>query len=603
MALTYVQFTGDGTTDTFGIPFPYLTKDSILASIDGVSTDYTWNDVQTIKLAAVPANGAVIDIRRSTPRETRMVDFVDGSVLTENDLDTADLQVFYIVQEAIDIAGGTLELKPDGSYGAGLRRITEVAPPVDEFDAVNKGYYESTFLPQMQALLDQTTTLKNATDTNKTATDTALAAAVAARDLAQQYRDTTKGYRDEVQGWNTNVNAKSANVDAKSANVDTKSANVDTKAAQVDADMATTLGYRNEAEGFKNDAAASAAAAQTWDPTNYIPKTGEGFGQFGFRNRIINGTGRINQRGYGYVNTFGAYHADRWFLGISGVAGLTGTSDGAVSNNGSTHLSLISEAVKASPAAGDFLFMSQRIEGVNVADLKWGTASAKPITVSFRAEASVGSTTIAVSVRNADASLSYVALVTIANTPTNYTIVIPGCTTGTWDKGTYIGIELAFCGVAGANFQAPSPNTWASGNYVGAAGMSNLVDTYGRFINITDVQLEAGSVATPYEVRPYSLELALCQRYYWRGLPLTDVNYPAYIPGAVMSWAIMFPQTMRIVPSLSISFSGVLSSSQAPAVGSPTKDGCRLLCIATAATSNASVAFAANDFIAASAEL
>lgn len=272
MALSYVQYQGNGSQETYAIPFPYLDRSHIEVRVALDVHAFTWDDPNTIRITPAPADGAVIEARRVTPRDTRMVDFVDGSVLTEGDLDLATIQTFYIVQEAIDIAGGTLELLADGSYGAGGRRIKNVGSPIEARDAVTKEYHDGTFLPQMNNLLNLATAARDGAVTARGVAEASLAAAVAARDLALQYRDTTKDYRDEVATWNANVNAKSANVDTKSANVDAKAATVDTQAGQVAADRTATQGFRNEAEGFKNAAAASAAAAALFDPSSYYTK-------------------------------------------------------------------------------------------------------------------------------------------------------------------------------------------------------------------------------------------------------------------------------------------------------------------------------------------
>lgn len=274
MALSFEQFSGDGTNSQFPIDFGYLSRDHISVSVDGVAVDFTFLSSGLIQTAVAPAAGTVVEVRRSTPRETPLTDFVDGSTLTEADLDTATLQTFYLAQEAYDIAGGTLGIQPDGSYSANNRRIGTVADPAGPQDVVNKRYFEATFLPQMV---------------------TNLGLSITARDTTLTYRDTAKGYRDEVFSWNVNVNAKSANVDAKAANVDAKNDNVNAKSASVDAkstnvdakaaavdthagqvatDRTAVIGLRNEAETFKNQAAASAAAAATFDPSSYVPKTG-----------------------------------------------------------------------------------------------------------------------------------------------------------------------------------------------------------------------------------------------------------------------------------------------------------------------------------------
>lgn len=273
MALAYTQWISDGVTATRPISWPYLDKAHVKARVSLEPVTITWDDDFTIRFTPVPPAGAVMEARRETPRETRMVDFSDGSTLTESDLDLAQTQTFYIVQEAIDIAGGTLELLSDGSYGAGGRRIKNVGTAIEPRDAITKEYHDGTFIPQMVDLLNQTVTARNGAGTAWEGASAAHAAAVAARDLALQYRDTTKGYRDEVATWHNNVYYWQQDVSTKSADVTTKAATVNTQAGQVAADRTATQGFRNESEGFKNAAAASAAAAATFDPSSYYSKT------------------------------------------------------------------------------------------------------------------------------------------------------------------------------------------------------------------------------------------------------------------------------------------------------------------------------------------
>lgn len=312
MALSYVQYEGNGTQQTFAIPFPYLDKSHIEVRVNLDVHPYTWDDPNTIRITPAPAPGAVIEARRITPRETRMVDFVDGSVLTEGDLDLNALQTFYIVQEAIDIAGGTLELLSDGSYGAGGRRIKEVGNPVELRDAVTKEYHDGTWIPQMQALL-------SATSGERATAQAARTGAEAARDLAAQYRDTALAHRnaaatsetnaansasasqasrvaseqarDLARDWaekadNTDVNGSGtrsarhhANRAAASASAAANSEQIalshktaaETARAGAEGARDTALVHRNDAQTFRNEAEYFRNQAQTFNPANYSP--------------------------------------------------------------------------------------------------------------------------------------------------------------------------------------------------------------------------------------------------------------------------------------------------------------------------------------------
>src|SRR3954451_18502819 len=165
MANSFIQYEGDGSTTNFAIPFGYIDRTHVGLKVNLVVTAFTWVSDGLVTVSPAPANGAVVEFRRVTPKDALMVDFNDGSVLTESDLDLANRQLLFIAQESIDIAGGTLELLGDGSYSAGNRRIANVAAPTASGDAVTKAYHDGTFIPQMNALLTSTTTAKTAAET------------------------------------------------------------------------------------------------------------------------------------------------------------------------------------------------------------------------------------------------------------------------------------------------------------------------------------------------------------------------------------------------------------------------------------------------------
>lgn len=103
------EYTGDGTTTDFTVSFSYLTSTHVKVFLDGtiktLTTDYTWVNSTTIRMNSAPASSSLLSIRRDTSSSARLVDYVSGSSLNEDDLDTDSLQAFYLGQEAID--GGT----------------------------------------------------------------------------------------------------------------------------------------------------------------------------------------------------------------------------------------------------------------------------------------------------------------------------------------------------------------------------------------------------------------------------------------------------------------------------------------------------------------
>jgi hypothetical protein len=206
----------------------------------------------------------------------------------------------------------------------------------------------------------------------------------------------------------------------------------------------------------------------------------------------------------------------------------------------------------ATTNATDYNVIEQAIEGYNTADLAWGTASAKTITVSFWVYSSLTGTFGAV-LRCAGNARSYVASYTIssANTWEYKTITIAGCTDGSQDTTTGTGIDLLFDLGVGSTYSGSATGVWQSANYLGLTGGTKLTATTGATFYITGVQLEKGSTATSFDYRPYGTELALCQRYYYRNKPGAVSGFGSGLANTTGSTIgfISFPVTMRSAPT------------------------------------------------------
>jgi hypothetical protein len=141
-----ITYTGNGSTTSFAIPFPFLDGSHVKAYINGtLNTNFTIS-TSTLVFATAPANGATVRIERQTPIDVRLVDFQDGSVLTEADLDKSANQTFYIAQEVSDDSFNNMAVDTDDKYNANSKVIKNVANPVNANDVVNKTYLENTWL-------------------------------------------------------------------------------------------------------------------------------------------------------------------------------------------------------------------------------------------------------------------------------------------------------------------------------------------------------------------------------------------------------------------------------------------------------------------------
>ena len=245
---------------------------------------------------------------------------------------------------------------------------------------------------------------------------------------------------------------------------------------------------------------------------------------FGFKNRIINGAMVISQRGTsfaGLTNGSNQYTVDRWRWAESGTfTGVqTVTKDSSAPSGFTASLKVETTTAVASLASGESCRVEQMIEGYNIADLAWGTADAKSITLSFWARSSLTGT-FGGGISNSDTNRSYPFTYSIsaANTWEYKTVVVSGDTTGTWLADSGVGMRVRF-GLGVGSTLSGTAGAWAAADYQSATGAVSVVGTSGATFYVTGVQLEKGSTATSFDYRPYGTELALCQRYYFKMLP------------------------------------------------------------------------------------
>ena len=258
------------------------------------------------------------------------------------------------------------------------------------------------------------------------------------------------------------------------------------------------------------------------------------------KNRIINGAMVIDQRNAGasVTPTSGVvYTLDRWASASSQAskfsvqqnAGSVTPPAGFTNYLGATSLSAYSVP------AGDYCSLEQMIEGFNIADLGWGTANAKIVTLSFKVYSSLTGT-FGGSLSNSalDRSYPFTYSIPIANTWTTISVTIAGDTSGTWLTTNGIGIRVYF-GLGVGSTYSGTAGSWAGALYLSATGATSVVGTNGATFYITGVQLEVGSSATGFEYRQYQQELALCQRYYEKSYDTGTVPATATDNGRLIS--------------------------------------------------------------------
>ena len=267
------------------------------------------------------------------------------------------------------------------------------------------------------------------------------------------------------------------------------------------------------------------------------------------RNMIINGGMQVWQRATGATTVTDASYTtvDRWRLYSS--------SDGAYTSekhamslaeiNTTGHSSAIAFNVTTadtSIAAAQYSFFDQRIESQNMQHLQWGTAAAKDVTLSFWVKSKIAGT-YCISIGKPDTTSYYLnreytindadtwEYKTITITPTaGSTTLITGAG-GIIDNNNGIGIYLRFGLAWGTDYHATT-NTWATGADWSSDQQVNWMSSTDNDFYITGLQLEAGSVATPFEHRSYGDELLKCQRYYEKNhcgcINTNNISYSAW---------------------------------------------------------------------------
>lgn len=240
---------------------------------------------------------------------------------------------------------------------------------------------------------------------------------------------------------------------------------------------------------------------------------------FGRKNILVNAEFKINQRAVSSITANNTYGVDQWQ--IQNPAGwftlAWQATDGTETTPTSRRMSMtFSATTKTSLTATEFFAVSQPVEGYNIADLKWGTAYAKPVTFSIDLKLPAG--TVALSIRNGDATRSYVAPIVIsggeANTWVRKSVTIPGCPDGTWQDTTSVGMQVWLTFGCGTTYTAASASTWSTGNFISAPGATNYAAAGSVVVNMNAPQLERGSTASSFERVFVHTELLQCMRYY-----------------------------------------------------------------------------------------
>ena len=281
----------------------------------------------------------------------------------------------------------------------------------------------------------------------------------------------------------------------------------------------------------------------------------------GRRNLIINGAMQVAQRGTSVTSQqegTDTFVVDRWFSRVS-LTSATVTMDVSqeVDAPEGFRYSFKTEinGSQSSLSSGDQFKTEHRIEGQNLIGAGFGTSTPKYITLSFWFKSSVAGKTCVAFVNNGN-DMSYVAPFNVNSAATweykTVTLIAPD-NTATWVTDNGIGLRIRF-GTFGSALQTSTTGKWISGQYMSTSDSIDYTKADGSYWQITGVQLELGKVATPFEHRSFGEELALCQRYYYKGGVIggrTGVSAGYTSSSTSVRWTFVTPSNMRATPTYS----------------------------------------------------
>ena len=285
----------------------------------------------------------------------------------------------------------------------------------------------------------------------------------------------------------------------------------------------------------------------------------------GMKNIVINGDMSLAQRSTSVasITVDGYYTCDRWNVGIDSFGTWTQSQSSDVpSGYGfATSLKMDCTTAQASPASSSVILLEQKFEGQNLQYLKYGTANAEQVTLSFWHKHTKTGTNIVelLDADNSDAvSGSYTQ--SVSNTWEQATITFPAKTSGALDNNNAVSLRLRFIMGSGTdNTSGTLATTWVdtivnADRYVGQ--VNNADSTSNDFI-ITGVQLEAGTTASDFEFLPVDVNLQRCQRYYFVKCDGSvsasqDIGIGTYYTSSDLRASFSFPTTMRTTPTLEV---------------------------------------------------
>jgi len=262
MALSFVNYTGNGSNRVFNLTFSYLQPADVSVKVNNVAVTFTFLDSSRVQTSVAPASGASVTVRRTTTRTARVVDFVDGALLTESALDADSNQLFNLSQEAFDASANALPLVFDQTYDATTKRIKNVADPTSAQDAATKNWVETAQTSSVSIATTKAAEASSATASANSASGAASSTTAAANSATASANSATAALASKnTSAAQAAISTTKAGQAASSATAAANSATASANSATAAASSASTANTKaSQATTSANNAASSLAS-------------------------------------------------------------------------------------------------------------------------------------------------------------------------------------------------------------------------------------------------------------------------------------------------------------------------------------------------------
>lgn len=500
IASNKVLYSGNGSTTVFAFAFPITAEADLRVilrdstgdeTVQVLTTDYTvsaspWSSGGSITMIVAPASGETLLVKREVAA-TQLVDYRDGDAFPAETHESALDKLTYLVQQVLETNTRAVTLQE-------VTALTGLTLPDPSAGTV---LYSADGLTLLWGAL-------------ATLTGSPIVTPVAISDGG------TGGITAAAARTNLGENASGSPFTRKH---NFAAAVAPATTDDTSADYAVgSFWYDTTADIFYTCIDSTASAA-VWVLMRNDARPG-------FKNRVINGDVVIDQRNVGAAVTVNStssfFGADMWRGAGEAADGVfTMTRSTATPPSGFTHFMRAAvTTADASIGASQTYRMVVPFEGLNMADLGFGAAGAQSVTVSFWVRSSLTGV-FSGALKNNGSTRSYPFSFTInsANTWEKKTITIAGDTSGTWSTDNTLWGVLIFDLGSGTTLRGTA-GAWVGSSINGVTGAVSLIATNSATLDITGLQLEAGTVATEFERLSFATRLERCQRYYQKTFPM-----------------------------------------------------------------------------------